>query len=158
MSYKVFLSHSSHDQGLVRALAHLLTQYGIIVFVADWYLEPGASIDKKVFKHIDDSDCVVVFLTHNGIRSHWVNQETGYAFGAKKLIIPLVEKGTQKNELAALNSKDYIEYDPYFPQDALYKTSTFIKSLKLKKEEQNNTLLVIGSILSFLLLLSGADR
>jgi len=34
---------------LVRSLAHLLSKYGVEVFVAEWYLAPGKRLDKKVF-------------------------------------------------------------------------------------------------------------
>jgi len=158
LAYKVFVSHSTRDQGLVIALANLLSKFGIKVFVAEWYLAPGARLEKKVFDRVLEADCVIVLLTNNGIRSTWVQQEIGYALKSQKLIIPLVEKGMDSRELGALQGKEYIEYDPSNPQNALVKASNFVRSLKLKKEEQVKALLVVGSILAFLLLLSGGKR
>ncbi|MDP2935130.1 MAG: toll/interleukin-1 receptor domain-containing protein [Dehalococcoidia bacterium] len=158
MPYRVFISHSTRDQGLVIALAHLLSEFEIDVFVAEWYLMPGQGLDQKVFGQIDSADCVVVLLTRNGRRSAWVQQEIGWALAKPKIVIPLVEKGTDPRDLGALQGKDYIEYDPQDYQSALTKASIYVKSLKLKKEEQKKALLVAGGIVAFLLLLSEGDK
>jgi len=142
----------------VIALSHLLSEFGVEVLVADWYLVPGQPLDQKVFRQIDDSDCIVVLLTRDGVRSTWVQHEVGYALAKPKLILPLVEKGTEQKDLGALAGKDYIEYDPYRYDAALITASSYVKSLKLKKEEQAKALLVAGGVLAFLLLLSGERK
>lgn len=154
MSYKVFVSHSTSDQGLVTALSNLLTKFGVEVFVAEWYLSPGESLSKQIVAQIEKTNCMVVLLTQNGLRSNWVQTEVGIAIGNKIPIIPIVEKGTDPKNLAALQEKVYIEYDSSQPQQALLKASTYLNSLKLKKEEQEKDLLVAGAIFAFLLLLS----
>lgn len=158
MAYKVFISHSTRDQRIVVALSNILSKFGINVFVAEWYLTPGQRLDRKAFRAIENSDCVVVLLTQNGIRSAWVQQEIGYALKTGKPLIPLVEKGITSAELGALQGREYIKYDPYQPQQSLLKISTYVKSLKLRKEEQEKTLLIAGGILAFLLLLSGGEK
>jgi len=159
MAYRVFISHSTQDQGLVIALANLLAKFGVEVFVAEWYLTPEEPLDKKVFTQIESADCVVVLLTKNGVRSSWVQQEVGYALKTGKPLIPLVERGTPPSDLAALQGQEYIEYDSSQPQQALVKASTYVQSLKLKGE-QEKTLLVVGGILALLLflLLSGGKK
>ena len=158
MSYRVFISHSTRDQGLVISLANLLSKFEVDVYVAEWYLDVGERIDKKIFEQIERANCVVVLLSRNGIRSNWVQQEIGYSLKCEKLIIPLVEKGMQSKSLAALQGREYIEYDSHEYQQALNKLSTHVKSLKMKKEEQEKTLLVLGGLLAFLLLISGGTK
>jgi nucleoside 2-deoxyribosyltransferase len=158
MAYKVFISHSTWDRGLVISLANLLSKFGVEVCVAEWYLIPEEPLGQKVFHQIEHADCVVVLLTRNGLRSNRVQQEIGYALKTGKRVIPLVEKGTSPRDVAALQMKDPIEYDPSHPEQALLKTSGYVKSLKLRKAEQEKILLVVGSILAFLLLLSGGDE
>ncbi len=158
MAYKVFISHSSHDQGLVISLANLLSKFGVAVFVAEWYLDPGERLDKKVFTQITNSDCIVALLTRNGIRSNWVQQEVGYSLQQGKLVVPIVEKGIDSKDLAALQGMEYIEYDPYQYHQALIKLSTYVKSLKLKKQEKEKTLLVLGGLLAFVLLVTGGGK
>ena len=102
MAYRVFISHSTRDQGLVISLANLLSKFGVEVSVAEWYLAPGERLDKKVFKQIEGSDCVVVLLTQNEIRSNWVQQEIGYSLQRNKPVIPIVEKGIDSKHLTAL--------------------------------------------------------
>ena len=136
MAYRVFISHSTRDHGLVIALANLLSKFGVEVFVAEWYLTPGEPLDKKVFQQIDRADCVVALLTRNGVRSNYVHQEIGYTIKAEKPLIPLVEKGIDPKNLAALHGREYIEYNPLEPQEALIRASTYVKSLKLRKREQ----------------------
>jgi hypothetical protein len=158
MAYKVFISHSCRDQGLVISLANVLSKFGVEVYVAEWYLAPGERIEKKIFDMIGQSDCAIVLLTRDGIRSNWVQHEVGYVLGAGKQLIPIVEKGTAPRDLASLQGREYIEYDPSRPDLALVKASTYVKSLKLRKAEQEKALLVAGGILAFLLLLSGGKR
>ena len=155
--YTVFLSHSTRDRGLVITLANLLTKFKVTVLVAEWYLSPGESLDKKIFTQIDKSDCVVALLTKHGIRSRWVHEEIGYALKGGKPIVPLVEKGTSHQDLAALQGREYIEFDPLQPQEALIKTASYIKSLELKKSDQEEALLVIGGLIALILLLSGGE-
>lgn len=149
--YTVFISHSTRDRGLVITLANLLTKFKVTVLVAEWYLSPGESLDKKIFTQIDEADCVVVLLTRHGIRSRWVHEEIGYALKGGNPIIPVVEKGTSPQDLAALQGKEYIEYDSSQPQEALIKTASYVKSLELKKSDQEKALLVIGGIIAFTL-------
>jgi hypothetical protein len=152
MAYKVFISHSVRDQSLVILLENLLSKFGISVFVAEWYLSPGEPIDKKVFEQIESSDCIVVLLTQNGIRSNWVQQEIGYSLKLNKPIIPIVEKGINSQDLGALQGKEYIEFDLFQPWEALNKLSTYVMSLKLKKEEQErNLFFLVGVLIIFLL-------
>ena len=89
-----------------------------------------------------------------------MHQEIGYALHCNKLVIPLVEKGTDPKDLGILQvgNINIIEYDPYNYQQALLKLSTYVKSLKLKKEDQENALIVVGGLLAFLLLLSIGDK
>jgi len=155
MPYRVFISHSTRDQGLVIALANLLSKYGATVFVAEWYLSPGEQLAKKVFEQIRSSDCVAVLLTRNGMRSNWVQQEIGFAISSRKPLIPLVERGVERKDLGALQRREFIQYDPDHPQEALLRTATYVSSLKLKKEEQEKALLIAGGIMAFLLLLHG---
>lgn len=159
MAYKVFISHSTRDQGLVVALANVLSKFGTEPFVAEWYLSPGEKLEEKVFSRIEASDCVLVLLTRNGVRSDWVQQEVGHAMGSHKLLIPLVEKGTSPADLAALHDREYIEYDAREPKEALVKAATYVVRQKLQKQEREKALLVAGGITAFLLLLMlGAGR
>lgn len=154
---KVFISHSTQDQGLVINLARLLQELGLTPLVAEWYLSPGEHLDTKIRKQIKDADCFIVLLTHNGTRSRWVQQEIGIALEANKSIIPIVEKGADPDDLGILQGREYIEYDPLHPGQALVKVMKYMNLLQLKKKEQGKFLLIIAGILAFFVLLSGGE-
>ncbi len=157
---KVFISHSTRDQGLVISLAKLLQHLGIQVFVAEWYLSPGARLDAKIKKKIRDADFVVALLSRNGIRSKWVHQEIGIALEAGKHIIPIVEKGTKPSDLAALQGREYIEYDPLHPGQALTRVIRYLNSQQLQKREQEKWRLIAAGIIGLfvLWLLAGGEQ
>jgi hypothetical protein len=158
MAYRVFISHSAQDRGLVISLANLLSKFEVDVFVAEWYLTPGERLDEKVLEQIKKSNCIVALLTRNGMRSSWVQQEIGFSLQQGKPVIPMVERGIEPKDLAALQGREYIEYDRYQYHQALSKLSTYVKSLKLKKQEKEKALLVVGGLLAFLLLVSGGRK
>jgi len=158
MAYKVFISHSTQDRGLVISLANLLSKFGADVLVAEWYLAPSDQLEKKISGQIENANCVVVLLTKHGVRSSWMQQEIGYALKSGNPIIPLVEKGSDEADLGPLRGKEYIEYDPRRPEAALLQTSSYVRKLNLEKEEREKALLIAGGILAFLLLLSGGKE
>ncbi|MEW5993803.1 MAG: toll/interleukin-1 receptor domain-containing protein [Candidatus Zixiibacteriota bacterium] len=159
MAYRVFLSHSTRDQGLVIALAHLLTKLEVQVYVAEWHLTPGEPLAKKVLAEIRKSDCVVALLTRDGARSSWVHQEIGYSLEQGKLVIPIVEKGVSRKSLGALQGREIVEYDPNDYQETLIRLAHYVKASKLKKEEREKALLVVGGLLvAFLLLAAGSQE
>jgi nucleoside 2-deoxyribosyltransferase len=157
MAYSVFVSHSTRDFRIVSALARVLSQFGIRPFLAEWYLTPGQRLDKKVFREIDTAHCVVVFITQNGLRSTWVQQEIGYAIRAGKPIIPIVEVGIPHQRLGALVGRQFIPFDSMHPAQAVVKAASVVKGMKLKKEEREKTLWVAGAVTAFLLLLSSGS-
>lgn len=158
MAYKVFISHSARDQGLVMALSRQLAQFGVDVLVAEWYVQAGQPLSAKVRNQMKGSDSVVVLVTRDGQRSHWVQQEVGIAVQAGKLVIPLVEQGTPQEELGVLGGVEYISYDPARPLAALDRAAGFVKSLKARKDEKQRALVVAGGIVAFLLLLSASSE
>ena len=46
--YDVFLSHSSKDKAVVRAVAERLRADGLRVWIDDWEIRPGDSIPAKI--------------------------------------------------------------------------------------------------------------
>ncbi len=43
MAYKVFVSHSTRDRGLVIAVANLFSKLGVEVSVTEWNFFPGTT-------------------------------------------------------------------------------------------------------------------
>lgn len=134
MPFKVFISHSTADLGLVQQLQYWLQVNGIETYLADLYPQPGINLAATISKAIEDSNCVIAVLTQDGTRSQWVHQEIGYANRARKLIIPIVEIGVPPTGF--IQGIHYIPFSKENPTEAVNSIVTYIKKLKTDKESQ----------------------
>ena len=53
--YDVFLSHSSLDKPIVRAIAKRLREDGVKVWFDEWEIKPGDSIPAKIEERLEHS-------------------------------------------------------------------------------------------------------
>jgi hypothetical protein len=106
----VFISYSSADKYILEDIVPKLESAGFMVIIAE--REPPKvlpqTLPEKIKRLIEKSDYLVALITVNGLKSHLVHEEVGYALGIKKSVIPLVEKGISHDELALLQGSEYI--------------------------------------------------
>lgn len=112
MSYKVFLSHSAKDADLVNSITKEAEKLGLEVYVAAQDKRPGTPIVDKIQRNITNSQAIVVLLTPNGLGSHYVQQEIGFARREGKPIIPIKHPEVKAGDLAMLQGIEYIPLDP----------------------------------------------
>jgi len=127
------------DKRLVNYIAQGLLNIGVEPYLAEGDPRPGVPLSSKVSQMIDASDCVVVILTATASKSHWVQQEIGYAIKAGKLILPFVERGV--NAAAFLQGLEYVEVDPADPNSYQVGCSSlqkYVLHLKSQKEKNEN--------------------
>lgn len=132
--FRVFLSHSSKDAELVRALQANAAGLGVEIYLAEHDVRPGVDLSTKIQLQIERSHAVIVLLTASGADSDYVQQEIGYALKSRCPVIPLVETGLPARKLAMLNGKEYIEIDPDDPDAAVKKASAYLERLKDRKD------------------------
>ena len=78
---RAFLSHSSHDKFLVKAIA---TKLGEKRCIYDEYsFEEGMKTLDEILRTLEDTDLFVIFLSNFSLESEWVKKELDYAY--KKL-------------------------------------------------------------------------
>ena len=77
LSFDVFLSHSSKDKAIVRAVAELLRSDGLRVWLDEWEIKPGDSIPSKVEAGLEHSRVLVLFMSANAFGSDWAQLEAG---------------------------------------------------------------------------------
>jgi len=145
VAFKVFISHSTTDMGIVWELYRWLCQNGIWAYVAEFYPEPGIQLPDKIAREIDNSDCLLAFLTVDGNRSEFVHQEIGYARKAGKLIVPVVEEGLVKPK-GFLEGMEYIPFRRYDPVDAINRTAYYLREKAVRKEEEERSRAILGAI------------
>jgi TIR domain len=67
--YDVFLSHSSKDKGVVRAIAERLRVDGVKVWFDEWVLKPGDSIPTKIEEGLERALALVLCMSANAFSS-----------------------------------------------------------------------------------------
>jgi len=153
MAFKVFISHSTADLGLVYQLKYWLEVNGIETYLAEAHPQPGVGLSEKISAAIDRSNCVIAVLTSDGVRSQWVNQEIGYAKKAGKIVVPLVEQGVPHTGF--VQGVEYVPFTREDPTDAVSRIVKRLTDLKAAKEVQDK---MIAGFLILLGLLALASK
>src|SRR5438128_2243029 len=76
-TYDVFLSHSSKDKPVVRAVAERLRADGLRVWFDSWVLKPGDSIPAKIEEGLERSRVLVLCMSAHAFGSDWAQLEAG---------------------------------------------------------------------------------
>jgi small GTP-binding protein len=74
--YDVFISHSSKDNLVVRALAQRLRDDGLRVWLDDWELKPGDNIPHKIEEGLEHSRVLLLCMSANAFSSDWATLES----------------------------------------------------------------------------------
>lgn len=77
--YDFFLSYSTKDAELVRAVERELNDTGIDLFRDEIAIGWGKSINEKVFSGLEAARHVVVFISQQSLESNWVKKEISVA-------------------------------------------------------------------------------
>ena len=75
-TYDVFLSHSSKDKAVVRAVAERLRADGLRVWLDDWEIRPGDSIPAKIEEGLEHSRVLVLCMSAQAFGSDWAQLES----------------------------------------------------------------------------------
>ena len=73
--FDVFLSHSSKDKSVVRALAERLRRDGLKVWFDEWEIALGEPIFARVQYGLERSRFLFLFMSRNAFGSDWVTLE-----------------------------------------------------------------------------------
>jgi hypothetical protein len=83
-THAVFLSHSTKDKAVVRAVAERLKADGLRVWFDDWEIRSGDSIPAKIEDGLEHSRVLVLCVSAHALGSDWAQLEAG-AFGSGNL-------------------------------------------------------------------------
>src|SRR5258705_9875916 len=76
-SFDVFISHSTKDKQVVRAIAERLRADGLRVWFDDWQLRVGDSIPAKIEEGLEHSRVLLLYMSANAFGSDWAQLESG---------------------------------------------------------------------------------
>ncbi len=88
-SILVFLSYSSKDKDLAGKIKLRLETFGIEAFLAHEDIKPTQKWKDVILDHLERCDVFIPIVSKNFKQSNWTDQETGYALGTGKMIIPI---------------------------------------------------------------------
>jgi small GTP-binding protein len=75
-SYDVFLSHSSKDKEVVRAVAERLKNDGLVIWFDEWSIKAGDNIPHKIEEGLEHSRVLVLCMSANAFGSDWATVES----------------------------------------------------------------------------------
>ncbi len=76
-SFDVFLSHSSKDNEIVRAVAKRLQADGLRVWFDESEIQPGDNIPARIEEGLERSRVLVLCMSANAFGSEWAQLEAG---------------------------------------------------------------------------------
>jgi hypothetical protein len=79
-----FISYASADRTKVLKRVQVLPRFGIRTFQDVLDLKPGERWEQSLYRHIDESDVVLLFWSKAAKRSKWVRKEVRYALDRKR--------------------------------------------------------------------------
>jgi TIR domain/Domain of unknown function (DUF4062) len=78
-----FISYASEDRTTVLERVQVLSTVGVRTFQDVLNLEPGERWERSLYRHIDESDIVLLFWSKAAKKSKWVRKEVRYALERK---------------------------------------------------------------------------
>ncbi len=150
MLCRVFISYSTKDLEIVNKIKEQLKREEVEVFIAEYSIEPGEELNKRIVEEIKNCDLFILIWSKNSRNSEYVNQEIGMAKCANKTIIPIsTKKGL--NPPVLINDLKYLNIN-----NSVKEISDFINSKIATKIKQKNTnnLIFLGIITLIISILS----
>jgi hypothetical protein len=84
---RLFVSHISKDKAVAHRLREALASYSIAGFVAHDDIEPTSAWEAEIERALWTMDAMVAVLTDGFKKSHWCQQEVGFALGRGTKVI-----------------------------------------------------------------------
>ena len=113
---KLFISHSSQDDGFVRELQQALGDLGQDVWVDSRELRGGDPLWVEIQKAIEEASAYAIVVSTDALQSKWVGKELRHALEVQK------QRGTDKFRVFALllDSTKLGVLEEFFDAEALY--------------------------------------
>ncbi len=90
MSYNVFISYSTNDLSTVDQFRAILDNPIINVFVAEYSVIPGESLNEKIIPAIQNCNLFLLLFSKTSQASEWVQKEIELAKANNKFILPVL--------------------------------------------------------------------
>ncbi|MFH1015051.1 MAG: toll/interleukin-1 receptor domain-containing protein [Nitrospirota bacterium] len=157
---QIFIAHSSKDKWLIGPISQVLTQAGVIPYLAELESPTPFPLPQKLQKAIEESKVIIAVLTHNATNiiqtRDIVNWEISAAYHLKKPTYVFREKGVDV-PLMINYITDYFTYDPFDEQTlkiTLDKICQIGFDIKRSEDTDKAILTLFGIVLGIIILSS----
>lgn len=149
MAFNVFISYSTNDIETVDQFKTLLNNPIINVFVAEYSVTPGESLNERIMPAIENCHIFLLLYSKSSEQSEWVAKEIELAKAHNKYILPVLLDDDAKLP-AYLGDIKYLPAHAK-PDEAMKFVSTHI-SQQAEKMKKNSVLigLIMGGALIWL--------
>ena len=113
---RLFISHSSRDDGFVREIRQALAEHGVDAWIDSRELLPGGLLDPAIARAIDAASGLAVVVSPDSLQSRWVGKERRRALEVQRArgrdaypVIPLSLDGTKLGVL-----EEYFDGEPIY--------------------------------------------
>jgi TIR domain len=104
---EIFLSYSRLDSSTVQALAAVLEEKGLSVWIDRSGIEEGDAYDTQIEDAIAQTRVVIVVWSQHSVKSHWVRAEAAYALGKHKLVTIAIDKSAPPLQFHHIQTIDF---------------------------------------------------
>jgi tetratricopeptide (TPR) repeat protein len=113
---RLFISHSSQDDGFVREIQQALGNFKQDVWIDSRELRGGDPLWQEIRKAIEEASAYAVVVSANGLQSKWVGKELRYALEVQK------QRGKDKFPVVSLslNGTKLGVLEEFFDEEPIY--------------------------------------
>lgn len=117
VQYRIFIAYANEDKAMATQVRDSLERINEFrPYLAADYPAVGENFKERIMNAIANCRFFIVFMTENGIKSQWVNQELGYACRVKKRkrnyrIIPISKRHLKLKGFITEDTEDLLFLD-----------------------------------------------
>jgi hypothetical protein len=146
---EIFISYSTADAEAARFIHRNLLEQGVSAFLAAASLQPGQQWSPEILDALRGADTVLFLASKSACASPWVQQELGYAIGAKKKLIPIIWDMKPTELPGWVSGYQALDLCRHSPEEVRQEVAAIAERIKTNKK---TALLVAGLALAALFL------
>lgn len=141
-----FISYTSEDEELAKAIKEYLQKQGVSVFLASVSIQPGDDWTNVIKINLQNSPWILFLASHEACTSPYVNQELGGAlFGqTQKRLVPVVWNMPPENLPGWVDQKQALDLRGLDPESVARQLDHIAERVKASK--RIGTLVTTGII------------
>jgi hypothetical protein len=109
--HELFISYSRHDSDAANALADMLSNAGLSVWLDRKAIQEGDAFDTQIEEAIAQTCVVIVIWSEHSVKSHWVRAEAAYALGKRKLLPISIDPSEPPLQFMQIQTIDFRYWD-----------------------------------------------